>query len=381
MPFPNVTVNVAAQEAALSNLDLRIESVRNGYAGGVTPRDLLGEVMRRIAAYPRKGVWIHVMSPGEIEAQLRALEAARRAGKQLPLYGIPFAVKDNIDVAGVPTTAACPAYAYMPKTSATSVQKLVEAGAIVVGKTNMDQFATGLVGTRSPYGNCENAFNSQYISGGSSSGSAVAVAGGLCSFSLGTDTAGSGRVPAAFNNIVGLKPTRGLISTAGVVPACRSLDCVSVFAHSCADAQAVMEVAAGPDSSDELSRVGSTKGRAAGPLRVGVPDHLEFFGNHDASAMFKAAVARVEAMGAQVFPIHFKAFSQAGDLLYDGAWVAERLLTAGELLRENPETLQPEIRAILHKAESLTAVDAFESMHKLAVYRLGSPGTELEFAL
>jgi allophanate hydrolase len=350
--------------------DLSIAALRKAYAEGHAPAEVMARVLHRIAACQRRGVWIHVMTQPEIAAQLRALEQARAAGKTLPLYGIPFAVKDNIDVAGVPTTAACPAYSYVPKVSATCVQRLVEAGAIVVGKTNMDQFATGLVGTRSPYGVCENAFDPTYISGGSSSGSAVAVAGGLCSFSLGTDTAGSGRVPAAFNHIVGLKPTRGLISAAGMVPACQSLDCVSVFALNCADAEAVLEVAAGPDAADNLSRVApKMERRQHGALRVGIPDHLEFFGNHDASALFRQAVARVEAMGAEVMPVSFTPFSQAGDLLYNGAWVAERLLTAGKLLVEKPEALQPELRAILHGAQSLTAMEAFEGMHKLAGYK------------
>lgn len=351
--------------------NMSIESLRKAYEAGRTPAEVLSQVLHRIAEYPRRGVWIYVLKQQEIAAQLRALELARSAGKTLPLYGIPFAVKDNIDVAGIPTTVACKAYSYVPKVSATCVQKLVEAGAIVVGKTNMDQFATGLVGTRSPYGVCENAFDPKYISGGSSSGSAVAVAGGLCSFSLGTDTAGSGRVPAAFNHIVGLKPSRGLISATGMVPACQSLDCVSVFALNCADAQAVLDVAAGPDAADNLSRVApKSAGKPPhGPLRVGIPDHLEFFGNHDASALFKAAVERVTAMGAEVMPVSFTPFSQAGDLLYNGAWVAERLLTAGKLLVENPDALQPEIRAILHGAQSLTAMEAFEGMHKLAGYK------------
>jgi len=193
-------------------------------AGDLTPADVVAEVTARADAYADPAVWIHRLPRHEIDRQLEAIERRRRAGDELPLYGIPFAVKDNIDVAGVPTTAACPAFAYTPQRTATAVAKLLDAGAVLIGKTNLDQFATGLVGTRSPYGACRNVFDKRYISGGSSSGSAVAVAAGLVSFALGTDTAGSGRVPAAFNNLVGLKPTRGLVSTASVLPACRTLD-------------------------------------------------------------------------------------------------------------------------------------------------------------
>jgi allophanate hydrolase len=351
--------------------DLSIQALRAAYAAGRAPADLLAEVMQRIASYERKGVWIHVLKPAEIEAQLRGLEKARAAGRPLPLYGVPFAVKDNIDVAGVPTTAACPAYAYVPAASATCVQKLNDAGAIVIGKTNLDQFATGLVGTRSPYGACENALDPHYISGGSSSGSAVAVAGGLCSFALGTDTAGSGRVPAAFNGIVGLKPTRGLISAAGVVPACRSLDCVSIFTISCQDAQAVFDVAAGPDAADPLSRVAPPRQLPppGGPFRVGIPDQLDFFGNRAAEALFNRAVEWVRQTGAVVTPLDFTPFKQAGDLLYDGPWVAERLLAAGQLFRESPGKLRPELRSILQGAGKYTAPDVFDGLHRLAALR------------
>src|ERR1051325_7709058 len=242
-------------------MKIDLGSLREMYkSGAATPSDVIAAVYEKIAAGPAEPVWISIVPREKAIARARKLERDPMADVR-PLYGVPFAIKDNIDLAGLPTTAGCPAYAYTPPRSATVVQALVNAGAIPIGKTNMDQFATGLVGTRSPYGACSSVFDSRYISGGSSSGSAVAVAKGLCAFSLGTDTAGSGRVPAAFNGLVGLKPTRGLISTSVVVPACRSLDCVSIFAATGADARAVWRVAQGFDAADPYSR---TRGAGAG---------------------------------------------------------------------------------------------------------------------
>jgi allophanate hydrolase len=261
---------------------------------------------------------------------LTALERARDVDLSLPLGGVPFAVKDSIDVAGMQTTVACPAFAYKATTTAPVVQRLLDAGAILVGKTNLDQFATGLVGTRSPYGACVNPFDDRYISGGSSSGSAVAVATGLCAFSLGTDTAGSGRVPAAFNNLVGVKPTLGLLSTTGLVPACRSIDCISIFSVSAADGELVWRIAQGPDPHNPYSRTVPTGANAApwlpGPFRVGVPDvaRLEFFGDDEARALFVDAVRRLEAIGGIRTEIDFEPFRDASGLLYRGTWVAER---------------------------------------------------------
>ncbi len=240
-------------------------------------------------------VWITRLSRERVLAYVTALDS--RAIDELPLYGIPFAIKDNIDLEAVPTTAGCPDFAHTPERSATVVQRLIDAGAIPLGKTNLDQFATGLVGARSPYGACRNSFNPDYISGGSSSGSAVAVARGLASFSLGTDTAGSGRVPAAFNNIVGLKPSNGRLSTSGVVPACRSLDCVSIFALTAEDAAAVMDVAAGFDAADPYScRLGY---RPLAGMRCGVPrrGQLQFFCDRDYARLFDDAVNRLESLG------------------------------------------------------------------------------------
>lgn len=352
---------------------LSIESLKKSYAAEErSVREVLAEVIGRIRAYERTGVWIMVCDAGQIERQVARVEADRKAGKRQPLYGVPFAVKDNIDVAGIPTTAACPAFAYVPEKSATVVERLCDAGAIVVGKTNLDQFATGLVGTRSPYGVCQNAIDPEYISGGSSAGSAVAVAGGLVTFSLGTDTAGSGRVPASFNNIVGLKPTRGLLSTSGVVPACQTLDCVSIFARSCGDAEMVLNVAAGEDGSDPLSRAAlKMNGKRADWLRCGVPaaSQLEFFGNGEARALFQKGVARAKGMGAEIVEVDYSPFAKTAALLYEGPWVVERLQAAGRLFRENPEALRPEMRAILGGATKYTAGDVFQAQVQLAGLR------------
>ena len=293
-----------------------------------------------------------------------------------PLYGVPFAVKDNIDFAGVPTTAGCPGYSYDPSTSATVVSKLVDAGALLIGKTNMDQFASGLVGTRSPYGACRNVHNGDYISGGSSSGSAVAVARNHVAFALGTDTAGSGRVPAALNGLVGLKPSRGALSTAGVVPACRSLDCISVFTHSCKEAALVTEVASGYDPDDPYSRPDRTLGRSGdgrrspelGSLTVGKPDAdgLEFFGDAEAKALFSAAVDAVGSRFGVVSPVDFELFDETASLLYDGPWVAERLSAIREFVHENGEEVHPVVREILSRGEHYSAVETFEALHELA---------------
>src|SRR5882724_689446 len=236
-------------------MQLDLGSLRELYKSGVaTPSDVIATVYEKIAAGPTEPVWISVVPREKAIARARKLERDPVAAVR-PLYGVPFAIKDNIDLAGLPTTAACPAYSYSPGRSATVVQALMDAGAIPIGKTNMDQFATGLVGTRSPHGACSSVFDARYISGGSSSGSALAVAKGLVSFSLGTDTAGSGRVPAAFNNLVGLKPSRGMLSTLGLVPACRTLDCVSIFGTTCHDAWTVWDSARGFDAADPFSRV------------------------------------------------------------------------------------------------------------------------------
>ncbi len=317
------------------------------------PERVLREVHRRVADSP-SAVWIHRVSLDAMLSELRLAEARRARGERLPLLGVPFAVKDNIDVAGLPTTAACPSLEYLPSRSAHGVELLQRAGAVVVGKTNLDQLATGLVGVRSPYG-------------------AVAVALGLVSFSLGTDTAGSGRVPAALCNVVGLKPTRGLISTRGVVAACRTLDCVSIFASSCTDAVTVLDVCAAFDPEDPFSRPASSEAvaRRTGPLRIGTPKaaQLEFFGDADARRLYEEALARFDQLGATRVEVDFEPFLAAASLLYSGPWVAERLHAAGKLLEARPEALLPVIRTILQGARGLSALDAFEGQYRLSEHR------------
>lgn len=313
-------------------------SLRRAYlTGELTPTQVVEEVYARIAYYSDPAVWIYLAPQPETLARAAHLETQNPA--DFPLYGIPFAIKDNIDWAGVPTTAGCPGFAYTPSVSAPVVASLLAAGAIPIGKTNLDQFATGLVGTRSPYGICRNPWHPDYIPGGSSAGSAVAVAAGLVSFSLGTDTAGSGRVPAALNGIVGLKPTRGYVSTRGVVPAVRSLDCVSIFAQRVTDAQQVLQVIAGFDPADPFSRQPSPPpALATTTLRLGVPppDQLDFGGDPAAAQNYQAAIQRFVTLGAQVVTVDIQPFLAAGELLYEGAWLAERTAAVGEFLKQTP---------------------------------------------
>jgi allophanate hydrolase len=353
---------------ASDSLDLQTLGARLR-SGAVRPANVVAGVLDRILARGDDKAWIHVLPRTELDA--RAAELERHGPDGLPLYGIPFAIKDNIDLAGHPTTAACPEYAYVPQHTASVVQALLGAGAMLIGKTNLDQFATGLVGTRSPYGACANTFDARYISGGSSSGSAVVVAAGVVSFSLGTDTAGSGRVPAAFNNLVGLKPTCGLLSTRGVVPACRSLDCVSIFALTAADAAAVLDAAAKFDAGDPYAR----RERAAfGPAaisgcRIGVPRaaQLEFFGNRDAEKLFAGAVAKLEQLGGKCIEVDFAPFLATARLLYEGPWVAERYVAIREFIERNPEALHPVTRQIISGGAKPSAADCFAAQYKLRV--------------
>jgi allophanate hydrolase len=351
-------------------IDLQVQSLLDAYASGqLTPASLLRHVHGRAQATLEQNIWITLLEWEAIAAQLTALEERRAAGAQLPLYGVPFAIKDNIDLSDVPTTAACASYATTPRQSSPVVATLMAAGAVALGKTNLDQFATGLVGTRSPYGICASAFDPRYISGGSSSGSALAVARGLVSFALGTDTAGSGRVPAAFNNLVGLKPTRGLLSTRGLLPACRSLDCISVFAGSVADAAAVFDLTATFDARDPFSRPAppGTGSLPAVGFRFGVPaqGQLEFFGDARAEGAFRAALARLIELGGEPVSIDFAPFSRAAALLYQGAWVAERGAAVGEFIARKPSGLDPTVAAIIGGAARYNAVDAFVAQHEL----------------
>ncbi len=336
----------------------------------LSPVDVAAEALKRIAAYPDPAIWITRVPDDEVMARAEAL--AHKDPKHLPLFGIPFAVKDNIDCAGLPTTAACPAFAYTPAHNAHVVERLLAAGAILIGKTNLDQFATGLVGTRSPYGAPRSVFDNRYISGGSSSGSAVAVAAGLVAFALGTDTAGSGRVPAAFNNIVGLKPTRGLVSTRGVVPACRSLDCVSIFAHSAGDASNVLSAMGGYDAGDDYSRRWDDPRHLPQETpRFGVlpSSEREFFGDDENARLYARAIARMEAIGGIKVEIDFAPFRKAGALLYEGGFVAERLAALKNFVATHGHEMDKSVHAIVTGASHLSAVDAFESQYALARYR------------
>ncbi len=328
----------------------------------------------RMDAESRQPIWISRVSREKALAHATSLEQHPEAASK-PLYGLTFAVKDNIDVAGMPTTAACPKFAYTPERNAVVVDELLAAGAILVGKTNMDQFATGLVGTRSPYGACSSIYNADYISGGSSSGSAIAVGLGQVDFALGTDTAGSGRVPAAFNNLVGLKPTRGLLSTTGVVPACRTLDCVSILSKRAGDALRVLKAAAKPDPKDFLSRpLVASKGAAwhSSKFRLGVPQNsgLEFFGDAEAEKLYRASIERLVALGATLVEIDYSPFRETADLLYSGPWVAERLAAIENFAMANEAEMNPVVAKIILGARKHSAVDTFRAIYRLSELRL-----------
>jgi allophanate hydrolase len=350
---------------------LDLSSLRAAYRSGATPLDVVEEVIARRAAGKDPAVFITPTPDDALRAAATDLIARAPEPNSLPLWGVPFAVKDNIDAAGLPTTAACPAYAYHPDKDATVVARLKAAGAIVIGKTNLDQFATGLNGTRSPYGAPRSVFDPAYVSGGSSSGSAVAVASGLAAFALGTDTAGSGRVPAAFNNLVGIKPTPGLVPNVGVVPACRSVDVVTVFAATVGDGVAIRKVMEGYDAADPFSREAAPANLPASSLRIGVLDgaEREFFGNKDVEALYDAAIARARSLGAIVVPFDYAPFRQAAELLYNGPWVAERLAAVKDFIATNADDFDPTVRTIIEGARAYDAVVAFEGKYKLEALR------------
>ncbi|WP_337064981.1 allophanate hydrolase [Rouxiella badensis] len=328
-------------------------------------RSSLGIVLNSLDE--RDNAWLYRATPTQLEEQITQLETLReQAGGSLatlPLYGVPFAVKDNIDVAGWPTTAACPAFEYIAQADATVVANLQAKGAIVIGKTNLDQFATGLVGTRSPHGAVKNTFNPNYVSGGSSSGSASVLARGLVAFSLGTDTAGSGRVPAGFNNIVGLKPTKGWLSNRGVVPACRLNDCVSIFALSVADAAYVATLAGGYDPEDAYSRANPHTAPAAmsSQPRFAVPDSLEFFGDTESEKAFQLALDKLVSSGVSLVNIDFTPFKALAEQLYYGAWVAERTVAVGKIFEDTPEVMDPVVRGIVASGLNYSATDAWKA--------------------
>ena len=337
-------------------------------AGTMTPAETVARSYARIRAHADPAIFISLRDEHDALAEATAL-----TDRTLPLYGIPVAVKDNIDVLGLPTTAACPAFAYQPPRDATAVARLRQAGAIVIGKTNLDQFATGLVGVRSPYGVPRNTLDPRLIPGGSSSGSAVAVASGLVSFALGSDTAGSGRVPAMLNNIVGLKPSLGLVSTYGLVPACRTLDCVSVFALTTDDAWAALAAIAGPDVNDPYSRARPLGAPGALPpaLRVGVPRPGErvFFGDTQAAVDYAAALDRLARHGATISEIDIEPFYETARLLYEGPWVAERYVAAQRLIDSSPESMHPVTQEIILGGARPTAVAAFKAFYRLEELR------------
>ncbi len=336
--------------------------------GGETSAEAIAQdTLARIADYDaiQPQIWITRASSEAVLDAARAVDARVAKGEKLPLAGVPFAVKDNIDVAGFETTAACPAFAYTPGASATAVARLLDAGAICIGKTNLDQFATGLVGTRSPYGIPRNAYNRDYVSGGSSSGSAVAVAAGLVCFALGTDTAGSGRVPAAFNHLTGFKPSKGRWSTSGLVPACRSLDCITVFTRQPADARLVDEVIAGFDASDPYSR--ALDDRELKPERIGVPrrDQRVCFGDGESEYLYDKALDRLATIG-EIVEIDATALNEAASLLYDGPWIAERAAALEYLLQSDPDAIHETVRLLVERGAEIGAVDVFKGMYRLA---------------
>lgn len=325
------------------------------------------QVLGRLANYDtiQPQTWITRPCPDQLRLAATHIDARVKAGEFLPLAGVPFAVKDNIDVADFPTTAGCPAFAYTPLRNAFVVERLLKAGALFVGKTNLDQFATGLVGTRSPYGAPQCVFNRNYVSGGSSSGSAVATAAQLVSFALGTDTAGSGRVPAAFNNLLGLKPTKGRWSTQGLVPACRSLDCITVFAHNAADVRLVDDVVAGFDANDPFSRRFAS---VPSGERIGIPlpHQREFFGDNEAAWLYDKSIARLKQQGRVVSEIDISSLLETANLLYSGPWVAERTAAVGDFLLSNPEAIERTVLGILQAGLQVSGVDAFRGYYRLA---------------
>jgi allophanate hydrolase len=353
---------------------LDFTSLRACYiSGALQPEDVIQAVYRRIAARGEDHVWIYLV-PFE-EALAAARKVASTIPKSAPLFGIPCAIKDNIDVPGLPSTSAFPPSRQIATNTGTAVQRLLEAGAIVIGKTNMDQLAIGLVGVRSPYGVARNAFNSEFIPGGSSSGSGVVVGAGLVSFALGNDAAGSGRVPAAFNNVVGVKPTPGLVSNTSVVGGgtAKSLETISVFALTVEDGMAVVRIIAGYDPEDLFSK---TEARYCDLSTRAAPDHfrfavprasdLTFFGDIDAERLFEAALGRMEKLGGKAVEIDYQVFMETQRLLYEGPFLAERSVSVAAVIAGHEEALHPATRTILESAGEWTAQDTFRAIHRLA---------------
>lgn len=348
-------------------MNLNIKDLKAKYLSGeTTVKEVVSSIFSKIEQTRDYNIWIYTLNEEELSPYLKNLE--NKNPKDLPLYGIPFAIKDNIDLVGIPTTAACPEFSYIPKKSAFVVEKLIQAGAIPIGKTNLDQFATGLVGTRSPYGECKNSINKEYISGGSSSGSAVSVALEMASFSLGTDTAGSGRVPAAFNNLIGLKATKGVLSTSGVVPACRSLDCVTVFAKELDSIKEVFEIVNACDEEDIYSRVYEKvecEEKAKFSFAIPKKEQLKFFGDEEAKKLFEEAVEKFESLGGKAFEIDYEPFNESANLLYSGPWVVERFIAIKDVITKTPQIVEPTVRKIINGGENINAINYFESEYIL----------------
>ena len=348
----------------MSVLPIDRAALHRRYREGASATAVVDDVLARLDATADPGIFIHVLAPDAIRSAARALPPFDPV--RYPLWGLPFAIKDNIDLAGAPTTAACPAYAYTAAESAPAVSRLVAAGAIPIGKTNLDQFATGLVGVRTPYPAPRNAFDATRVPGGSSSGSAVAVAQGIVTFALGTDTAGSGRIPAALNNLVGLKPSVGLVPTRGVVPACRTLDCVSVLALGVADARAVLDCMAGYDARDAFARRVEPDHTPVRLVAVPRREDLHVFGDRAAASAWDAAMAQLAGLDVAISAVDLAPFLEVARLLYEGPWVAERRAAVGRFMDERPGDLHPVTRAILDGASRQSAVDAFQGLYRLA---------------
>ena len=350
---------------------MKISELKERYAAGVTPSEVIGEIWEKIIEWDDPAIFIHLPEKYELLAIAAEVEAMP---KDLPLWGIPFVVKDNIDVGSWPTTAACPEFSYVPSEDAEIVRLLRAAGAIPIAKGNLDQFATGLVGTRTPYGVARNAIAAEFLPGGSSSGSAAAVAAGLCAFSLGTDTAGSGRVPAAFQELIGWKPTRGLLSNRGLVPACRSLDCISVFANNAADALLISDVVGKYDAADAFAREVTPAGSVGGSFRFGVPESLDFAGDPDTPGLFASAVERMKVMGGIPVKIDLTPFTEAAKLLYEGPWVAERWAAVGDFVETNGNDVFPVTRKILEGSKGWDAASTFRAQYKLREFAREAEG-------
>jgi allophanate hydrolase len=361
----------------MSNAPPTIAGLHRAYAAGMPPAEVVTAAYARIRAVDDPGIFLHLASEAEVLAAAKGLPPFDPA--RYPLWGVPCAVKDNIDVAGMPTTAACPAFSYRPDRSAAAVEKLAAAGALVIGKTNLDQFATGLVGVRTPHAVPRNAFDPARVPGGSSSGSAVAVAQGIVAFALGTDTAGSGRIPAALNDLVGLKPSVGALSARGMVPACRTLDCISVFARSVDDAFVAYAVMRGVDAEDAFSRpvADDQPATATLPHRIGVPDaaSLLFFSDRSMEAAYHAAIARLRGLVDEIVEIDLTPFLTVARLLYDGPWVAERHAAMRAFLATHADHVHPVTRAIVANAGRFSATDAFEGLYRLAELRRATEPT------